>query len=53
VIPNGEKRILVVENQITVGDALNLVLKMDGYEVEAAVIGVRRLGTISTSEIRV
>ena len=27
---------LVVEDQITVGDALNLVLKMEGYEVETA-----------------
>ena len=36
VKPNGEKRILVVEDQITVADALNLVLKMEGYKVETA-----------------
>jgi CheY-like chemotaxis protein len=34
--PNGKKRILVIEDQITVADALNLVLKIDGYEVETA-----------------
>jgi CheY-like chemotaxis protein len=36
VQPNGKKRMLVVEDQITVADALNLVLKMEGYEVETA-----------------
>ena len=33
---NGKKRMLVVEDQITVADALNLVLKMEGHEFETA-----------------
>jgi DNA-binding NtrC family response regulator len=36
VIPNGKKRILVIDDQPMVADALKLVLKMDGYEVETA-----------------
>src|SRR5882724_11077605 len=39
VIPNGKKWVLVVEDQPIVADALKLILKIDGYEVQTAESG--------------
>src|SRR6185437_12134730 len=36
MVPNGKLRILIVEDQPMVADALKLLLKIEGYEVQTA-----------------
>ena len=50
MIPNGEKRILVVEDQQLVSDSLVMVLKHDGYEVDVAANGREGISLYQTQK---